>query len=308
MGIIAAMIHYRRTVVLLIVAAFLAGCSRYLPGLLSASPTATPTLTPSPTATSVPLAARVNGEPIPLEAFEREVERFEAAQTASGIDLATLDPYRAQILSAMIDLMLLTQGARSQGISIDPAEIDQRYAGLIANLGGEDQFGAWLEAQGLTQTELRSELEAQILGAKMVTVIVENMTPVVEQVHARHILVASRAEAEELQGMLASGADFATLARQVSLDIGTRPAGGDLGWFPQGYLWLPEIEQAAFSLQPGEISGMVESELGFHLVQTLERGEHPADADVQRWLRERAVQDWLEQQRSNAAIELFLSL
>jgi hypothetical protein len=307
MGIIAAMIRYRRTAVLLIVSVSLAGCSRYLPGLLSPSPTATPTQTPPPTATPIPLAARVNGESITLEAYEREVGRFEAAQASSGTDLATLGSYRAQILSAMIDLVLLTQGARNQGIGIDPAEIDQRYAGLIDNLGGEDGFNAWLEAQGLAQSELRTELETQVLGAKMVTVIVENMPPVVEQVHARHILVASRTEAEELQGLLASGADFGTLARQVSLDIGTRPAGGDLGWFPQGYLWLPELEQAAFSLQPGEVSGIVESELGFHLVQTLERGEHPADADVQRWLREQTVRDWLEQQRSNAAIELFLS-
>ena len=141
----------------------------------------------------------------------------------------------------------------------------------------------------------------------MVAQIVESVPQVVEQVHARHILVASQAEAEDVQAMLASGADFATLANQVSLDISTRLAGGDLGWFPQGYLRLPQVDQAAFALQPGEISGVVESELGFHIVQTLERGEHLADVDVQRWLREQAVQGWLDQQRENAAIELFIT-
>jgi parvulin-like peptidyl-prolyl isomerase len=289
----------------LVLLAILAGCSRYLPGLLEPAPTATATEAPVPTNTPVPLAASVNGEPIPLADYERELSRFEAAQLAAGTDLATLGAYRDQVLSAMIDLKLLAQGARSQGASIDPAEIDQRYAGLIQELGDESTFQAWLDAQSFTQEELRASLEEQVLGAKMVAQIVESVPQVVEQVHARHILVASQAEAEDVQAMLASGADFATLANQVSLDISTRPAGGDLGWFPQGYLRLAPVEQAAFSLQPGEISGVVESELGFHIVQTLERGEHLADADILRWLRERAVTDWLTQQRANAAIEIF---
>jgi parvulin-like peptidyl-prolyl isomerase len=289
----------------LVLLAILAGCSRYLPGLLEPAPTATATEAPVPTNTPVPLAASVNGEPIPLADYERELSRFEAAQLAAGTDLATLGAYRDQVLSAMIDLKLLAQGARSQGASIDPAEIDRRYAGLIQELGDESTFQAWLDAQSFTQEELRASLEEQVLGAKMVAQIVESVPQVVEQVHARHILVASQAEAEDVQAMLASGADFATLANQVSLDISTRPAGGDLGWFPQGYLRLAPVEQAAFSLQPGEISGVVESELGFHIVQTLERGEHLADADILRWLRERAVTDWLTQQRANAAIEIF---
>ncbi|MFN2147409.1 MAG: peptidylprolyl isomerase [Anaerolineales bacterium] len=289
----------------LVLLAILAGCGRYLPGLLEPAPTATATEAPVPTNTPVPLAASVNGEPIPLADYERELSRFEAAQLAAGTDLATLGAYRDQVLSAMIDLKLLAQGARSQGASIDPAEIDQRYAGLIQELGDESTFQAWLDAQSFTQEELRASLEEQVLGAKMVAQIVESVPQVLEQVHARHILVASQAEAEDVQAMLASGANFATLANQVSLDISTRPAGGDLGWFPQGYLRLAQVEQAAFSLQPGEISGVVESELGFHIVQTLERGEHLADADVLRWHREQAVTDWLTQQRANAAIEIF---
>lgn len=299
--------RYRFTAAALVTLFLLSGCSRYLPGFLEPVPTATATETPLPTETPIALAANVNGEPITLEAFELELGRFEAAQLASGIDLATLGAYRAQVLSAMIDLKLLAQGARGQGLSIDQAEIDQRYAALIDTIGDETAFKAWLDMQGLTQAELRASLEEQVLGAKMVAVIVENVPQVMEQVHARHILVASRAEAEELQGLLASGADFATLANQVSLDISTRPAGGDLGWFPQGYLRLPELEAAAFGEQPGEISDVVETELGFHLVQTLERGAHLTDVDVQRWLREQAVDDWLDQQRASAGIELFIT-
>ena len=299
--------RFRIAVVLSVAFFSLASCSRYLPGLLEPTASATPTVTPLPSPTPVPLAAQVNGEPITLASFEREVQRYEAVQFASGIDLATLGAYRDQVLSAMIELKLLTQGALAQGLSVEPGEIDQRYAGLVAEFNDEDAFNAWLEEQDFTQEELRASLAEQVLGARMVAFIMENVPQVVEQVHARHILVASRAEAEDILGMLASGSDFATLANQISLDISTRPGGGDLGWFPQGYLWLPQVEQAAFSLQPGETSDVVESELGYHIVQTLERGAHLADADVQRWLREQAVQDWLAQQRSAAEIELYIT-
>jgi parvulin-like peptidyl-prolyl isomerase len=299
--------RFRIAAVVLFTFLSLTSCDRYLPGLLEPAASATPTEMPPPSPTPVPLAAQVNGEPISLASFEREVERYEAAQLASGIDLATLGAYRDQVLSAMIELKLLAQGALTQGLSVEPAEIDQRYAGLVAEFTDESAFNAWLEGQDFTEDELRASLTEQVLGARMVASIVGNVPQVVEQVHARHILVASQAEAEEIRGMLASGSDFATLANQVSLDISTRPAGGDLGWFPQGYLWLPQVEQAAFSLQPGEISDVVESELGYHIVETLERGDHRTDADVQRWLREQAVQDWLAQQRSASEIELYIT-
>jgi len=299
--------RFRTVSVLLVALVALSGCSRYLPGLFEASPSATATEAPPPTPTPVPLAATVNGEPITLEQFEQEVGRFERARQASGIDLATLGAYREQVLSAMIDLKLLAQGARAQSLSPDPADFEQRYAALTEELGGEAGLNAWLQSQGMSQEQLRTSLEEQALGASMVEQIVGAVPDEVEQVHARHILVASRAEAEGLQAQLASGADFATLANQASLDISTRPAGGDLGWFPAGYLRLPQIEEAAFSLEPGQMSGVVETELGYHLVQTVERGVHRTDADVQRWLREQAVLDWLAQARADAGIELFIT-
>jgi len=297
----------RTALALLVALVALSGCNRYLPELFEASPSANPTGAPPPTTTPIPLAASVNGEPITLEQFEQEVGRFERARQASGIDLATLGTYREQVLSAMIDLKLLAQSARAQSLSPDPAGFEQRYAALVEELGGETGLNAWLQSQGMSQEQLRASLEEQVLGASMVEQIVEAVPGEVEQVHARHILVASRQEAEVLQGQLASDADFATLANQASLDISTRPAGGDLGWFPAGYLRLPQLEEAAFSLEPGQVSGIVETELGYHLVQTIERGVHRTDADVLRWLREQAVLDWLAQARAEAGIELFIT-
>jgi parvulin-like peptidyl-prolyl isomerase len=141
----------------------------------------------------------------------------------------------------------------------------------------------------------------------MVEEIISGMPAQVEQVHARHILVSTLAEAEQIQASLASGSDFATLANQVSQDASTRPAGGDLGWFPKGYLVVPEVDEAAFALEQGGISGIVESSLGYHLVQTVERGLHPPDANVERWLREQAVENWLAERRGVSEIEVFIT-
>jgi peptidyl-prolyl cis-trans isomerase C len=284
----------------------LTGCGRYLP--IALQPTATQTASPAPpTGTPVPLAALVNGEPIPLQTFEDEVQRFEAAQVASGIDLATLDGYREQVLAALIDLKLLTQGAVSLGLTVSGDEIQQRLADLMANFGDTLEFERWLGDAGYTPETFPSVLEEQVLAERMIEAISLELPGQVEQVHARHILVATNAEAEEMLGLLASGSDFATLASQFSLDASTRPAGGDLGWFPQGFLVVPEVDEAAFSLEPGTISGVVESDLGYHLVQTLERGLHAPDANAQRWLQEQAVEKWLAEQRGVSEIELFIT-
>ncbi len=126
-----------------------------------------------------------------------------------------------------------------------------------------------------------------------------------EQVRAAHILVASREEADSLLAELASGADFGDLARASSLDPSSRPAGGDLGWFPAGFLLVPEVDAAAWALAPGETSDVIESALGYHIVRVLERGQHALSPDARRYLRERAVREWLQAGRAAAAIEIY---
>src|SRR3989304_2722804 len=84
-------------------------------------------------------------------------------------------------------------------------------------------------------------------------------------------------------------------------------AGGDLGWFPQGYLLVPEVDQASWALSPGETSEIFESALGYHIVRVLERGDHPLSPDALRFLREQAVVVWLQARQGTAAIEVFVA-
>ncbi len=210
------------------------------------------------------------------------------------------------MLQALIDRRLLFLGALASGLSLEPGAVDQRMADLSLQAGSNEAMGAWLAANHYSVDSLRAALEEEMLAAQMVARIVATVPAAAEQVHARHILVASREQAEQVLRALASGEDFAALASRLTLDLSTRPAGGDLGWFPRRYLTVPEVEAAAFDLEPGQTSGVVESRLGYHIVQTLERGDPPLAPDALRRLQALAVEDWLAAQRQAAVIEILV--
>jgi peptidyl-prolyl cis-trans isomerase D len=101
-----------------------------------------------------------------------------------------------------------------------------------------------------------------------------------ERVHVRHILIKTTGvpkdqipklhqKAEDLLKQLKAGADFATLAKKNSNDPGSAEKGGDLGWIVRGQT-VPDFEKAAFSLKPNELSGVISTEYGFHIIQVLE--------------------------------------
>jgi peptidyl-prolyl cis-trans isomerase C len=285
----------------------LAACSA-LPGLGPTPTPVPPTETPlPPTPTAQPAAATVNGEPILLNDYLAEVTRFESAQTAAGIDLATLGDYKVQVLEMLIDLQLLAQGAETSGAQITEEDLSAKLDRLASDLGGNESMGRWLAANNYDVTGFSRALKVELLAAQMVNKLASQVPDSVEQVHARHILVNTRAEADQIHQELADGGDFVTLAIENSIDLSSRPAGGDLGWFPAGYLTTPEIEKAAFDLQPGELSQVVETPMGFDVVEVLERGFHPLSPDAKRKLQALAVSDWLAAQRQTAQIEILVT-
>lgn len=271
----------------------------------AANPTASPTLVAS-TPTPEPAAARVNGEPIPLETYQRELERYESAMAELGIELATLGDYRTEVLQRLIERKLLAQAAQALGNQVSDADVDQRFEELVQQRGGSQAMASWMQAAGYSEGEFRGALMEEMLAARMIQTISEGIASDVEQVHARHILVATEAEAQEMLDLLDDGADFGELAAIYSLDGSTRPAGGDLGWFPRNSLTVPEVEQAAFELQPGQISGIAQSELGYHVIELLERERRPLAGNALIDYRSAAVERWLDDQRQSATIEIYV--
>ncbi len=276
----------------------------------ASDPTPTPAPAESPTPDQ-PLAARVNGQPILLEEYEKEVARFEAAMIAQGYDLSSeegqqmMAQTRLQILESMIDQVLIEQAAAREGVTVSEEEIEAEVQANV-DLKGEEEFKVWLEANDMTMEEFRATVRAQLLSTAMFEQVTAAAPTSAEQVHVRHILLEKEEEARELLHQLQGGGDFAALARLYSQDESTREQGGEMGWFCRGLL-APEVEEAAFALEPGQLSEVVHSQFGYHIIQVLEReADRPLSAEMLHSLKAQIFRRWLQEQREAATIERFV--
>lgn len=255
--------------------------------------------TAPPTAASEPMAALVNGEGIPIAEFEAEVARYRTAQSALGLQVS-LEQASQAVLEDLIHQTLLAQAAYAAGFAMDEAAIQTRIETLTAQAGGTENFSAWQSAHGYTPETFRTALKRSLAAAWMRDKIAASVPETAEQIHARQILVYSQEKALNVQAQLETGKDFDELA--ALYDPVTH---GDLGWFPRGYLFEPEIEKAAFALQPGQISGIIVTQAGFHLIKVLERDpQHPLAPDARLILQDLALQEWLRKQREQSTIVL----
>lgn len=306
----------RITVALILLMSGISACTM-LPSAMPVTPSSIPGNVPptapvSPTPDR-PLAARVNGQPIYLVDYERQVAQYQDALTASGVDIASpegqkqLLQMRAQILDWMIEQVLLEQAAAGMGVSVSQEEVQAVIAQLAQDAGSEEAFQERLERSGMTLADLQVQLRAELLRVRVLERVQATVPERAEQVHARHILVDTRERAEFILGQIQAGADFAQLARAYSQDESTREAGGDLGWFPRGILLATEVEEIAFNLQAGQVGPVVQSQFGFHIVQTLERKQDEViSPEHQQLLKDRVIQEWLESLWRQAVIERFI--
>ncbi len=278
-------------------------------------PTATATIArPSPTATSEqPLAAVVNGQPIFLADYQEETARFEAAMAEQGFDLesedgqARLAQMRRQVLDSMIEQVLIKQAAAQEGVAISEDELEATIQESIEEGGGQASFEEWLLTSSLTYEDFREEIRFQLLAQAIFERVTGSVPTTGEQVHARHILVQTEEEAQAILTRLQAGEDFAALASQLSQDENTKEAGGDLGFFHRGQLISPELEEAAFALQPGQTSGVVRSQFGYHIVQVLEKApDRPLPPELLNALKEQAFARWMQEQWEGATVERFI--
>ncbi len=261
---------------------------------------AIPTLAPvtaTPTPTPPPLAATINGEWITLQELESEVERYRAAQLALGNEVSS-EQATPIVLEDIINQVLLAQAARAEGFEITETELQARIDALSNGAGGADALAAWMSSNGYTDESLRISLKRAAEAAWMRDKIISAVPRTMEQVHAQQILLYNEETALVVADRLANGADFAELA---ALYYPT--TAGDLSWFPRGYLLEPQIEEAAFSLEPGQFSEMITTDVGYHFVYVIEReAEHTLAPDAYRAMQEKALKDWLENQRVSSEI------
>ncbi len=278
----------------------------------SAEPT---TERPETTAETEPppnIVAEVNGVAIPMADFQRQLADARAYLLSEGLvdpdteeGQASLRALRDQVLNQLIDQAIIMQAAGQMGLTVTDEELEKSIAKIKDDLGSEEAYANSLAANNLTEEQFRELQRQQLLSRKVMDKITAEVPEEAEQVHARHILVKTREEAESILAQLENGADFAELAKEHSIDETTKDNGGDLGFFPRGVV-LPEFEDAAFALKVGERSGVVQTAYGYHIIEVLERETRPIPDEIKVGLRQQIVINWLDAQRAQADIKRYL--
>ncbi|MBI2598075.1 MAG: peptidylprolyl isomerase [Candidatus Diapherotrites archaeon] len=189
------------------------------------------------------------------------------------------------ILDNMIEGELLLQEAQKNNVAVEDAEVENVFLAQkesiseIISLGGfsEEEIKKSIKESLVVQKFLQEIVFAQLQASEEeVTKFFEENKDQLVQVSASHILVDSEEKAKELLGKLKEGADFAALAKENSTDKVSGENGGKLGFFSRGEV-VKEFADAAFSLKPGELSDVVKSQFGYHIILLEEIKDAPAD-------------------------------
>jgi len=197
---------------------------------------------------------------------------------------------------------LLAQAAGKSGFTVTDEEVQARIDRLATDMGGAEKLAEWQSTNGYTDETFRVALKRAIAVAWQRDTIVNNVPETAEQIHARQLFFKNEANAIAALAQLKKGIDFSTLARQQD-DV----LGGDLGWFPRGVLTQAEVEEVVFTMQPGETSEIIASNLGYHIVNVIEREpEHPLSTEARLILQEKALATWIENARAASTIEILV--
>jgi len=301
------------------------------------APAATPQApAPAPAGKPVPaqlpeVVARVNGEAISGKDLDDAVRAI--AGRAGPIPPDERDRVYRGVLDNMIGYRLMIQEAKARKITVADADVDAQVAQIRAQFPSDAQFQQALTAQRTTLEAVRSDardgmsadklVESEIAGK--VAVKPEAVTDFYQKnqdkfqqgprVRASHILIGipqgadaatkqqAKAKADALLKDLKAGKDFAAAAKENSQDPGSAPNGGDLGYFEQGQM-VPPFEQAAFALKPGEMSEVVETQFGYHIIKVAEKQESRV---VPLEEAKGQIEEYLTQQNRHAQTELFVN-
>ncbi len=259
-----------------------------------------PAAPPAPPAKPVPdvlpaVVARVNGVAIPSAELEKAIRNLEA-NVGNQIPAERRSEIYRGILDQLVEMRLLEQEAAARNIKATDAEVAAGIEQMKKQAPNAEAFTKALASRKMTEADLRNEARQRLAVDKLLTAEVEPKAAVTEAdiadfykknpqffmqpeaVRASHILLkadtpeakaAAKTKAQDLLTQIKGGADFAALAKQHSND-GSAQAGGDLGFFPRGQMVKP-FEDAAFALKAGEVSPIVESEFGYHIIKSSER-------------------------------------
>jgi len=290
--------------------------------------------------------ATVNGSVISRQAYDREITqtRKQILRKGRQVSESELLAIENTILKDMIDRELLYQESRKARILVKTAEVEKEFVAMRNHYPDEAAFAGVLREMDYTEESFRQQIEKSMARQRLID---RNILPDVsigeneakafyekhieyctkpEKVRARHILIQIHAtdgdiqqakalkKIRMIQQKIASGEDFAALAKTYS-ECPSAKDGGDLGYFARGQMVKP-FEDAAFSLNPGQVSPIVKSEFGYHIIKVI--GKVPASVypfndikdqlieALQRQQVQKDIKRYLERMRATADVRYYL--
>ncbi len=281
--------------------------------------------------TPSPVLLRIDNRTVSLDEFRQEYEKIlPADQNLSEEERQALE---RSFLLQLIDRELILAEADRMTLSVEPSEIARTVEEHRRDYPA-GAFDEMLRERKLTLEEWRAEIQEGILLEKVVQEVVYSEVAVTEeqiesyykehkeefdrpdQVRARQVMVAEESEGQRILGKVRQGESFEVLARENSLSPDGEK-GGDLGFFARGEM-PPEFDAVVFDLPVGRISDLVKSEYGWHIFLVEERRKavrlslEEVREEIHRKLKalneQRAYQQWLQELRSRASIEIDSSL
>lgn len=291
--------------------------------------------------------AVVNGRVITREDFDREMNKVRQRLDRMGRPLmrAQLAKIEGRVLENLINNELLDQEAKKKRVKVDEQAVNEQFNKIKKRSEGGEKYKNALEKMNLTEADIKSQIEKGLSVQKLIDQeFVQKITVADEEIRAyydghpdlfkksaeiraSHILIkvdsgsdesqkaASYKKIEEVQKKIEQGGDFAALAKEFS-EGPSNVKGGDLGFFKRGQMVKP-FEEVAFDMAPGEVSDIVETRFGYHLIKVFEKkpetiSEYGEVKDkLQQFLKQQEVKkqlkDYIEGLKDKAKIERFLT-
>ena len=290
--------------------------------------------------------AAINGTVITQMEFDNEVSqiRLRIAQRGQNLPDAQLEEFRKKVLDSLIDKELLYQESQKEGIVVEEKSLEDYLTSQKQKFPNESEYKKALGALNLSESSLRSKIKKEYAVQRLIEKqIVEGVkisgnesksfykgNPELfkqpEQVRASHILAKldanandqqradARKKIEDIQKQLKQGQEFSELASKLSEGPG-REKGGDLGFFRRGQRVGP-FEDVAFGLKPGEVSDIVETQFGYHLIKVTDRKPEQmvrfeeVEDKISQYLKQEKVRQevyqYIQKLKESAKIEKFI--
>ena len=195
-----------------------------------------------------------------------------------------VEKYGAETLNQLISERIVKKETDKADIEVTDEEVEAEYQNMANQYNGVEGLQAAIAQANLTEEDLKEDIKSNIALEKLLKPQVEASDEEIaayyeenkdefsqgEQVNASHILVKEEKEAQDIVKKLEDGEDFAALAKEYSIDEGTKENGGELGFFGRGEM-VEEFDQVAFDLKKDEISEPIKSNFGYHIIEVHEK-------------------------------------